>query len=384
MSVSICPACATSDHRLVLRLEGVPVVCNALAADAATARAAPMGDVELVACPCCGLLYNRAFDEARVAYATSYENALHHSPSFRAFADALMAGLVERHGLRGQTLVEIGCGDGYMLDLARRHGVARAVGFDPSMAERVSPYAGEGIAIVPTLFDAAQLDMPFRAVLCRHVIEHLSDPLTMLRDLRAQVGDADVALYVEVPNADWMLRSVSLWDVIYEHVTYWTAPAMETLLRRSGFAPSAITTGYGDQFLMVEARPAADQPAFVPSRVEAVLAEAATFGARADEAVARWRDRLGAERRAVVWGAGSKGIAFANAVDYGSLIAMVDLNPRKHGLYVPGSAVEVVSPDALGALAPEVVLVSNGLYADEILARMQAMGQSPDIGVITG
>ena len=36
----------------------------------------------------------------------------------------------------------------------RTHGVARAVGFDPSMDGRETPYVGEGVTIVPEYFAA--------------------------------------------------------------------------------------------------------------------------------------------------------------------------------------------------------------------------------------
>ena len=55
-------------------------------------------------------------------------------PGSRPSPEDLAAGLVARHGLAGKHVIEIGCGDGYMLDLMAQHGVASATGFDPSMA----------------------------------------------------------------------------------------------------------------------------------------------------------------------------------------------------------------------------------------------------------
>lgn len=385
---STCPVCGGRDLKPVFALGNVPVICNQLWPDAEAAAAAPAGDVDLLRCADCAMIWNAGFEPARMVYAPGYENALHFSPKFQAFAEDLAAGLVERHGLKGRHVVEIGCGDGHMLDLMVKHGAATATGFDPSMADRQSPFtARQGVAIVPEYFRSDQLDRPFDAVLCRHVLEHLDTPMALLSDIRRAIGPRDVPVYFEVPNAGWMLDSVSMWDVIYEHVGYWSAPAIATAFARAGFAPVSVSAGYDGQFLMVEARPAAPAPGHIAPGTGAVAAAADAFAGAANAELAKWRARLGAMRgRAVIWGAGSKGITFANALGAAAapLAALVDLNPRKHGLFAPGVALPVTAPDALPAIAPELVLISNALYEAEITEQVRAMDLTPEFAVIAG
>jgi SAM-dependent methyltransferase len=434
---SHCPVCDAADPTPVFALHGVPVLCNQLWPDATAARAADCGDVELVRCKHCAMIWNRAFDPARMVYAPGYENALHFSPRFQSFAEGLAAGLVDRHDLAGRHVVEIGCGDGHMLDLLAKNGVATATGFDPSMAGKDSPFTTrDGVAIIPEYFHGDHLERPFDAVICRHVLEHLDQPGALLCEIRAAIGDRDVAVYFEVPNAGWMLASVSMWDVIYEHVGYWSGPPLATLFRRAGLEPHSVATGYDHQFLMIEARAGTPQPhalpeeggeggdarqqsrrsgdasaaspasASSPSRItsstkrtssggyagsagtSASIARAADrFSEAANGELERWRTRLaGLRGRAVIWGAGSKGITFANALGEAgvSLAALIDLNPRKHGLFAPGVALPVLAPTALSTLRPDLVLISNALYRGEITTRLNAMGLAPDIEVIAG
>jgi len=384
-----CPVCDGTAPQDVLTLEGMPVLCNQLWPDRAAACAAPAGDIALVRCETCGHVWNRSFDPGRMVYTTGYENALHHSPVFQAFAGDLAAHLVHAHGLTGRDVVEIGCGDGYMLDLMVAHGAATATGFDPSMADRHSPFAARaGVEIVPAHFDRTQLDRDFDIVLCRHVLEHLTGPGDLLAAIRAAVGDRDVPVYFEVPNAEWMMAAVSIWDVIYEHVGYWSVASITAAFVRAGFDPVSVRTGYGAQFLMVEARPRApDAAPSVPAAPEKVAALADAFRMAAERELATWRARLqDLSGLAVIWGAGSKGITFANAMGPAGrrLAAMVDLNPRKHGAFTPGAALEVVPPEALRDIRPDLVLVSNALYRDEIARTVRDMGLAPDIAVITG
>lgn len=384
-----CPVCAATGPIPVFELGNVPVICNQLWPDAASARAAPAGDVRLVRCPACAMIWNAAFDPARMVYAPGYENALHFSPKFQAFARDLAAGLVARHRLAGRHVVEIGCGDGHMLDLLAENGVASATGFDPSMAGKDSPFVRRpGVQIVPEYFRSDQLDRPFDAILCRHVLEHLDAPLALMQDIRRAIGPREVPVYFEVPNAGWMLEAVSMWDVIYEHVGYWSAPSIETLFRRTGFAPVSVAAGYDGQFLMVEALPCTPEPGAIASGTARIAAAADTFAAAAAAELGKWRDRLsGLSGKAVIWGAGSKGITFANALGAAAsapLAAMVDLNPRKHGLFAPGVALPVCAPAQVAAIRPDLVLIANALYATEIMAQVRDMGVSPDFGVIAG
>lgn len=383
-----CPLCGAQKAQAIFRLDQVPVICNQLWPDPAAARTAPAGTVDLQLCRDCSFIWNSAFEPDRMVYAPGYENALHFSPRFQAFAAELAAGLVARYGLTGKHVIEIGCGDGHMLDLLAQNGVASATGFDPSMAGVTSPFtARDTVEIVGEYFRSDQLDRPCDAILCRHVLEHLDDPVALLRDIRRAIGDREVPVYFEVPNAGWMLEAVSMWDVIYEHVGYWSAPALTALFRRTGFEPLSVRTGYGAQFLMIEAVPAAPQEDYLDPGAARICAAAQAFAEAAGAEVQRWRRRLRDCRgKVVIWGAGSKGITFANAMGEAApgLCAFVDLNSRKHQRIAPGVALPVIAPEQLASLRPELVLISNALYEEEIIAQLRAAGLHPDFAVIAG
>lgn len=382
-----CLVCAGAQLTPIFALAEIPVACNTLTANESEARNTPRGSIDLVFCDSCGLVFNRAFDSARIAYVAEYENALHHSPSFQHFAERLVEDLVARHSLVGKRVVEIGCGDGFMLSLFRKHGVIEAVGFDPSMEGRTTAYSdAPGVRIIPEYFNTSHLDDAFDFVLCRHVLEHLSDPCHLLNDLRRQIGDRHVPIYFEVPNAEWMLRTVSHWDVIYEHVAYYTSHSIKILFHKTGFSPTRIDTDYGDQFLLVEALPGSPELTDFPDVSSTARDTAMAFGQAATCSVSAWRGRLlNHAGRIVLWGAGSKGVSFVNAVGSAGqgIVAAVDLNPRKHGRHLPGTALPVVAPERLKAIDPDLVLVCNGLYAEEIVNTMAAMGLRPDTAIVT-
>ena len=356
----------------IVSVSDVPVFCNVLYSSRSEALGAPVGDIELVGCERCGLLYNRAFDEAKVAYSPDYENSLHHSAAFQRFATELVERLVGTYDLRGTTVVEVGAGSGDFMAMLCEHGDNRGIGYDPSHdPERAATVASDRITIVPEPYPA---DRPVegRLVYSRHVFEHLTDPVGVLLGIRQSVQRRnDVVLYLEVPDATYMLEAPAVWDLIYEHPLYWTEATLRTTARRCGFAPKDSGRSFADQYLWLDAGAGiVDADAFPSTAdLERCRAASAVFGTQVRDLVDRWDGRLAelaARGPVAMWGAGSKGVSFLSLIaDPGLVTAIVDLNPHKHGRFTPVGGSPVIGPEALAA-DTAVVLVTNPLYVDEV------------------
>ncbi|MCK5618502.1 MAG: methyltransferase, partial [Candidatus Krumholzibacteria bacterium] len=80
-------------------------------------------------------------------------------------------------------------------------------------------------------------------------------------------------------------------------------------------------------------------------------------------------------RRAVIWGAGSKGVTFLNLLDpEGRIGYAVDVSPNKKGKFVAGTGQPVVSADFLLEYRPNDILVMNPVYQAEIAGMVREMG----------
>lgn len=383
--MNACPCCGAADPRELTPVRGVPVLCNVLHATADAARAADAGDLELRYCERCAHLWNAAFDPDRVTYDAEYENSLHYSPRFQAFARGLAAELAARHGLDGGTVVEIACGKGDFLGLLREAGAARAVGFDPSF-EPGRHGETAGVEVRRELFTAATAeDLSCDLLCCRHALEHMADPVGFLRLIHAALaGSPEAPVYFEVPNGLWTLRDLGVWDLIYEHPQYFSARSLAVAMARAGFAEPTVAEAFGGQFLGCGARRAAAPAAAPDVPLDDPAALGAAFDAAARERRNVWAARLEtwrrAGRRAVLWGAGSKGVTFLNVLGAGDEVAgVVDINPHKQGRFVPGTGHRVLAPEAIPDLAPAAVVVMNPLYRDEIAADLSKRGCEAEI-----
>ncbi len=367
-----CPACRTGALEVFFEARGVPVYANVQWPTPEAARAAARGDLVLGFCGRCGMIYNLAFDPARLEYDEAYENSLHFSPTFARFAEELARGLVERYGIRGKTVLEIGCGKGEFLSLLVELGDNRGIGIDPSCPGVDDPR----VRVIQAYFSADRVEATPDLIVLRHVLEHVPEPHALLAEMR-RVAGPDTVVYIEVPNALFTLEDLGIWDLIYEHCAYYTPAALEALVRQAGFAPRAVYAHYGGQFLSVEAVADGDATRSAGGRAE--LAELVrTFAARYREKLAYWRDTLerwhAQGRRVALWGVGSKGVTFLNLVDRGRVCCAVDVNPRKQGKYVAGTGQEIVPPERLERLGVDTILVMNPNYRREIEQTLDALG----------
>ena len=104
-----------------------------------------------------------------------------------------------------------------------------------------------------------------------------------------------------------------------------------------------------------------------------------TFAQRFTTKVETWQSKLEyinkKDQRTVVWGAGSKGVTFLNLLKNKNHIDfIVDLNPRKQGMYVAGAGQKIVAPDFLRDYQPELIIIMNPVYEQEIQQMVADMG----------
>jgi hypothetical protein len=385
MDVDRCRICDAPGFEVFLEIRQVPVHVGVLWPDSASALAGPRGDIRLAFCRACGFIYNRAFDDAIVDYSLEYDNALGFSPTFQRYERELAQRLVDRYDVRDADVIEIGAGCGRFLGLVCELGESRGLGFDPSHdLEHPDPLLGDRARVEKGYYTEAERGRPADLVISRHMLEHLEDPMAILRIVRANLAEQpDTTVYFEVPNAHLALSQKSIWDVIYEHASYFVPGTLEHAFRLAGFRVLDVRSCFGDQFASVEARIdpdwSPDTPAS-PAAVDPALPDlVASYADEFERVRALWSDRIGTFRekgeRVVVWGGGAKGVSFMALVEGADWIdRVVDINPGKQGTYLAGGGQEIVSPDRLIADPPDVIIVMNPLYAEEILGDVREMG----------
>jgi methyltransferase family protein/C-methyltransferase-like protein len=383
-----CIVCAAPNIAVILEIPNVPADTIRLWPSQAAARSARTAQMELTYCENCGHLFNRCYKDELVDYEADYENSQMFSPRFRRYAEELSDRLITTYDLHRKDIVEIGGGRGDFLRIICDRGDNNGVCFGPSYRPQPGDDVPPNIRFVTDYYTAKYAAEPANLIVCRHVLEHFWEPRPLIDTVRQAVGDRrDLVVYFEVPNGEFVLREKMFWEFIYQHPSYFTRSSLARLFTTCGFEVRHIQESFGGQFLAVEAT--APEAGAVRNgylfrenmATTATMAGAldAAFSARATS----WRDRLHQMRnkgqQVIAWGAGAKATTFLNVVDpAGSVIShVVDINPRKIGRFVPGAGQEIVPPNVLTELRPDVIILMNEIYQDEIAADTAKFGLKP-------
>jgi hypothetical protein len=220
-------------------------------------------------------------------------------------------------------------------------------------------------------------------VCCKMTLEHISDTAEFVSRVRRSIGDRlETTVFFQVPNARYVLGDLAFWDVYYEHCSYFDANTLTYLFERCGFQVLDTYTEYDDQYLVIEDKPVHGQPTvshFSPAAVTDLLQEVERFRIQCAAQLAHWDELLtemaATDKSVVIWGGGSKGVAFLTALQRNAVIRYaVDINPNKHGTYMAGTGHEIIGPQTLATVQPDVVIVMNPIYCDEIRQDLARIG----------
>ena len=380
-----CPVCDATALTTFLHRTNVPVHQNLVVADKPSARAITRGELDMVACQACGFVFNRAFDAAKLAYGEDYDNTQSCSPTFDAYLDDRVRDLVEHHGVRNCRIVEVGCGKGQFLRKLVSHPGSGNLGFgfDPSYVGPDDDLDGR-LHFRRCFYDASCTDIAADVVVCRHVIEHVPQPLDLLRSVRAALAQSpDARVFFETPCVEWILEHRVVWDFFFEHCSLFSGASLRLAFENTGFAVDHVEHIFGDQYLWLEARVA--DPAVVDRSDGSVraggrtAAMAATYGIEEQALQASWFARALALRdkgAVALWGAGAKGATFANLLDPRCELidCVIDINPNKQGRFIPGTGHPIIAPDQLATRNVRSIVLMNPNYREENRRLLAASG----------
>jgi SAM-dependent methyltransferase len=174
---------------------------------------------------------------------------IEHGDRLTAFADLI--------GRPSGSILDIGCGGAWLL----RHAAARGwevQGIEPSrsMWERAR---GRAPVLLGTFPEADLGGRTFDVVNLKLVMEHVSSPASLLRDVRRVLNPGGIVC-IEVPNDFNRLQDAireqmgkPAWWICYPvHVNYFSFDSLERLLTRAAFAPLRREATYPMEWFLLQ------------------------------------------------------------------------------------------------------------------------------------
>jgi len=370
-------------------LKNVPVHSVLLLPTREEALNFPKGDIALGFCHTCGFIANVAFDPGLHEYSARYEATQAFSSTFNAFHQNLATRLIERYDLHSKNIIEIGSGQGEFLTLLCELGDNRGVGFDPAyVSGRNKSQANHQIIFIKDFYSEKYANYRGDFLCCKMTLEHIQQTAdfvsTVYRSIRDQLG---TIVFFQVPNVTRILHDLAFWDIYYEHCSYLSLGSLARLFRKCGFDVIDLWKDYDDQYLMIAARPSNERNRPVLAQendLKDLARDVAYFAENYRHKLDAWQRDLQeirqSRRRTIIWGAGSKGVAFLTTLKIQDEIEYaVDINPYKHGTYMAGTGQQIVAPEFLREYRPDVVIVMNPIYCNEIRRNLNRIGVTAEL-----
>lgn len=375
---AMCPACA--HHVAVPFHDGgyQPLTTLAWPSTKEEARAMERLPLDFLRCVSCGHVFNRAFDYTQVPYSDKPNLMFNRGSVWKEHLGRVVDLILGALG-QSPTVVEIGCGDGHLLEaLAQRQPAGRYIGFDPhaSVSETIREHAS--IEIQHSLFDATKHIESYEPdlIVSRHVLEHLDNPLGFLQSLAFAVTwkSTSTRLFIEVPCIDRVFETGRTTDFFYEHNSHFTTTSFRHLLARCSSNVEHIELGYNDEVIYGLAH-------FEPQAQQAMIARQAVRFVKqtttAHREVKRQLDEVAKSGRSIaIWGGTGKAAAFINryGLDAKRFPLVIDSDSAKVGTFVPGTGQSIRPRDELLQQSVDVVLIATQWRAQDIVLEMQQHG----------
>ena len=390
--ITACPNCGSSGLRLFYSVDRIPCHSVLLMESYQEAVGYPQADLRLSFCETCGFITNTIFDVSHNDYSQSYEETQHFSARFNSFAHDLVTRLIDRFEIRKKNVLEIGCGKGEFLGLLCELGDNKGIGIDPGCRpERFPPEWSSRIEVIQELYSEEWSHLEADVICCRHTLEHIGPTQEFLQTVRDSIGDrSDTLVFFEVPDIRIVLEQTRFWDVYYEHCSYFSLGSLARLFRLCRFEIVSLERDFDNQYALIVAKPAAlnTTPQLLEENdLEDISRLVSQFEIESQAAIRGWqkqlRNRHASGKQVAIWGAGSKCVSFLTTTGFEDEVQFTtDINPHKQGRFLPATGHQVVSPKELAQQKPDVIVIMNPIYLNEIRAQLESMNLRPELLVL--
>jgi len=327
-----CDICDSLDTTKYFELRNSPILQNVLYDSREAARNTPVLDAAFWLCNNCFFLFNPGFHGA--SYNKTYNNDQSFSGVYREHL-CDVATLLKRYIKTDSRIVEIGCGNGLVLKMLHEEGYLGVEGYDPAHSNKYSFVRTEYWKPTEKKYDL---------LIFRHALESLDNYRELLQAGLESLDD-DGLLYLELTSATYIVENASTVSIYHEYPQYFSEIAINLLLNKLGFTIFCL------------------QP-FFKGDIFGVFAKRK----RVRESHAPRLEKLKSFNNVCIWGIGGRAIHFLTNYNISTEVIKfgVDIDPKKHGQFIPNTCQKILSPaDCLDA-KPDAVVLLNESYASEV------------------
>lgn len=279
--------------------------------------------------------------------------------------------LIDSYHLEGKKFIEVGCGQGEFLKVLSEFPVeVHGIEHDPHLVELAR---AQGLDVTEGFTETEDTRFTgglYDVFLSFNFLEHQPDPSTMLQAIYRNLEDDAMGL-ITVPSFEYIMDHNSYYELIRDHLAYYTFETLTPLLERNGFQVEECEVINRDTLsVIVRKRPQMDTENLLECYVN-LKREMETYMKYLDA----W------DKKVAIWGASHQGFTLAATTKLGEKARyIIDSAPFKQGKFAPASHLPIVGPDHFHEHPVDAIIITAPGYTDEIAASIrQKFGTAVEI-----
>jgi 2-polyprenyl-3-methyl-5-hydroxy-6-metoxy-1,4-benzoquinol methylase len=318
------------------------------------------------------------------------------------------AHMIEKYHLEGKRFIEVGCGRGEFLKVLTEFPV-EAYGMEHK-TDLVKIAQSEGLTVwreFPETADQIFKNQKFDVFLSFNFLEHQPEPSVMLQAIYHNLTDDGMGL-VTIPALEYIVEQGSYYELIHDHIAYYSFHALRQLLNRNGFEVLEEEMLNRDTISMIVRKipkdkilkekvlknPILEKQADLATKgIEIIGNRESDSGSRENniseqsamvDSLVRGYEKVQHEidvlveefrkngKTLAVWGASHQGFTLTSTTALGSCARyIIDSAPFKQGRFAPASHLPIVPPEHYHEEPVDAILIVAPGYTDEIAASIR-------------
>ena len=346
-----CISCKGSLHEL-MKIENMPASAQDIPTKEELDKDSGI-EVSLCVCEDCGLVQLK---NDAVYYYRDVIRAGGYSTTMEALRKSQYKHFIEFASLEGKKIREVGCGRGEFLGMLSDFPVE---GYGTEHKKDLVEIAKEaGLRVdedFPESEDHIFKNGPFDAFMSFNFLEHQPHPRTYLKAIYNNLGDEGYGL-ITVPSFEYIMEQNSFYEIIPDHIAYYSFESLTHLLNICGFEVLEKETVNRDTISMIVKKRKLPDICGIISKKNDIATE-----------VVETVKKYAKAGKIAIWGASHQGFtlcATTGIADYVDCI--IDSAPFKQGKYAPASHIPIISPDEARKRKLEAIIIVAPGYTNEI------------------
>ncbi len=310
--------------------------------------------LDLYQCTCCGLIQ---LDCEPVNYFRDVIRGGGWSDTLQSLRRKQYRYLIDSYHLEGKKFIEIGCGEGEFIVPLTEFSV-QVFGIE-NREGLVKKAISRGLKVwraFPETPDNIIDNGPFDVFLMFNFLEHQPKPNDMLQCIRNNLTEDGIGL-LTVPSFDYVFRKSAFYELMRDHIAYYTEDSLRFLMNRNGFDIMQLETLNENTIsAVVRKRKKVSLDNFFENQM-LLTKKLMDFASK----------KITEGKTIALWGASHEAFMILSVTGFGKFVDyIIDSATYKQGKYAPASHVPIVAPEHWFDAKADCIVIIAPEYALEI------------------